>query len=66
MDYLTEVLAHLAWMARMPGAKAHAWHRAQELAKLDPMFGDLPARLTEAMQSHAASFVGPVAASQTL
>jgi hypothetical protein len=26
-----ETLSHLVWMAKMPAAKAQAWHRAKEL-----------------------------------
>ena len=58
MDYLSQVLAHLVWMARMPGAKAHAWHRAQELAASDPLFAELPAKLTEAMRDSGSTSPG--------
>jgi hypothetical protein len=33
MTLYQSTLAHLVWMAQMPGAKAHAWHRAQVLDK---------------------------------
>lgn len=33
MSLYTQTLQHLVWMAQMPGAKAHAWHRAQVLDK---------------------------------
>lgn len=48
----SKVLNHLAMMAAHPGLKAHAWHRANELAKECPeMFGDMPALLTERMRT---------------
>jgi hypothetical protein len=52
MDPLTsDALAHLKWMASMPGAKDYAWFRAKELARDYPQFyGDLPKLLTEAMR----------------
>ena len=31
MTLYAKTLKHLVWMAQMPGAKAHAWHRAQVL-----------------------------------
>lgn len=51
IDESSPDLAHLVWMARMDGAKAHAWHRAQEMAKTCPeMWADMPRMLTEAMR----------------
>lgn len=45
-----DMLAHLVWMAGMPAAKAHAWHRVQEMARECPeLYGDLPNKLTEAI-----------------
>jgi hypothetical protein len=57
MDPLaSDALAHLKWMASMPGAKDHAWFRAKELAREFPQFyGDLPKLLTEAMRDEAVS-----------
>ncbi len=49
------LLDHYIRMAQIPGAKAHAWHRVNELAKQCPeLYRDLPARLTEAMRKDAA------------
>jgi hypothetical protein len=31
MTHYAKTLAHLVWMAKQDGAKAHAWHRAQVL-----------------------------------
>lgn len=47
-------LAHLVWMASMPGAKDHAWHRAKEMARTCPeLWADMPRLLTEAMRDEA-------------
>ena len=56
MDIPTHIEDQFQWllaMARTPGWKAHAWHRAQELAASDAMYADLPRRLKESMQSSA-------------
>jgi hypothetical protein len=41
----------LLTMARDPGFKGQAWHRAKELAASDPMYREFPDRLKQAMQS---------------
>lgn len=54
-EFKATTLAHLIWMASMPGAKDHAWFRAKQLAREWPqMFGDLPQLLTEAMRNEPA------------
>jgi hypothetical protein len=46
-----ETLQHLIWMASMDGAKAHAWYRANDMARTWPEFyGDMPMLLSNAMQ----------------
>ena len=41
--HVADTLAHLIRMAREPGWKGHAWHRAQALAKECPeLYADLP------------------------
>ena len=53
-EHVKEVVAHLAWMAAMPGAKAHAWYRANDLARTDPaLYEKVPYLLTVAMQKEA-------------
>lgn len=43
------ILAHYTAMARIPGAKAYAWGRVNEMAKADPdLWGMLPAQVMEA------------------
>jgi hypothetical protein len=45
-------LTHLIVMANMPGAKAHAWHRAKELdADQSGMWTGIAADLERAMRS---------------
>jgi hypothetical protein len=53
--HLEEQFSWLLTMARNPGFKAQAWHRAQELAASDPMYRDFPERLTLAMTVPAES-----------
>ena len=54
-----DFLAHLVWMASIPGSKAHAWHRAKEMAAMCPeMWGDLPQRLMEAMRARCENLDG--------
>lgn len=51
----SEMLAHLIWMASMPGAKAHAWFRANDMARNHPvLYGDMPVLLSNAMAKGAA------------
>jgi hypothetical protein len=61
MDPITaDALAHLKWMAAMPGAKDHAWLRAKQLASECPQFyADLPRLLTEAMRDKASTPKAP-------
>lgn len=47
--YETE-LQHLIRMASIPGAKAHAWHRAKELDKVD-IFKGIAQALVEYMNA---------------
>lgn len=51
---MTHYQAQLAWliqMAKMPGAKDHAWRRAKELATDDSgLWPEIDKRLAEAMQ----------------
>lgn len=54
-NHVEEQFSWLLTMARNPGFKAHAWHRANELAALDPMYADFPKRLTSAMTAPAES-----------
>lgn len=51
MSHIEEQFQWLLTMAKTPGFKGQAWHRAQELAASDPMYADFPGRLKEAMQS---------------
>ncbi len=45
-------LAHLVKLARVPGAKAHAWHRAKELeAEASGRWAGMSTKLREAMAS---------------
>jgi hypothetical protein len=57
MDFEAEkraLLDHLVRMARMPGAKAHAWYRANDLARMHPEFyGDMPTLLVQKMDGLA-------------
>jgi hypothetical protein len=49
-EHHAELLAHYVTLAKIPGFKAHAWHRVQELARLHPvLYGELPRLVTEAM-----------------
>lgn len=48
-DHYAEMLAHLVRMARIPGFRAHAWHRAQELAKTE-LYSGMDAALIAAMK----------------
>jgi hypothetical protein len=53
MDFPSHTEAMFTWlltMARTPGWKAQAWHRAQELAASDGMYASFPKRLTQAMR----------------
>ena len=50
MDIQT-LLDHYTKLARVPGFKAYAWQRVQELAKELPEWRDLPSLLTEAMRN---------------
>ena len=43
-------LSHLIWMAKMNGAKDHAWHRAKELDEMEAFKG-IKADLIKAMQN---------------
>lgn len=51
---MTHYQAQLAWliqMAKMPGAKDHAWRRAKELAADESgLWPEIDKRLAEAMQ----------------
>lgn len=49
MDIQT-LLDHYTKLARVPGFKAYAWQRVQELAK-EPEWCELPALLVEAMRN---------------
>ncbi len=49
MDIQT-LLDHYTKLARVPGFKAYAWQRVQELAKV-PEWRELPTLLTEAMRN---------------
>ena len=42
------MLAHLIRMAKNPGFKAHAWHRAKELTEID-IYAGIDAALVKAM-----------------
>lgn len=48
-SHIEEQFQWLLTMARTPGWKAHAWHRAQELASTDAMYADFPQRLKAQM-----------------
>jgi len=50
MDIQT-LLDHYTKLARVPGFKAYAWQRVQELAKELPEWRELPNLLTEAMRN---------------
>ena len=50
MDIQT-LLDHYTKLARVPGFKAYAWQRVQELAKELPEWRELPSLLTEAMRN---------------
>jgi hypothetical protein len=54
-DPFNTQLQHLAALARVPGFKAHAWHRALDLSK-DPtkLWLGLPDALTAVMRSESA------------
>ncbi len=48
------LLAHYIAMAALPGAKAHAWHQVNELAKQCPqLYADFPRLVTQAMKEKA-------------
>ena len=49
MDIQT-LLDHYTKLARVPGFKAYAWQRVQELAKV-PEWRELPTLLTDAMRN---------------
>lgn len=53
--HFNQALGHLIEMAKQPGWKAHAWHRAQEL-DADPsgLFHGMAEALTLAMKSESA------------
>ena len=57
MDFETnkaDLLAHYVKLAANPGWKAYVWARVNELADKHPQFyGDMPAKLTEAMKPAA-------------
>lgn len=56
-DHYTSMLDHLVSMARFPGAKDYAWHRAKYLASDEAMrelYPEIDKRLAEAMQKEAA------------
>lgn len=51
-----EMLAHLTRMARLPGWKAHAWFRANDMAREYPEgYGDMPGLLMQEMNPPSAS-----------
>ncbi len=52
MDIQT-LLDHYTKLARVPGFKAYAWQRVQELAKELPEWRELPNLLTEAMRNES-------------
>jgi hypothetical protein len=55
-QHVADQLAHLIRMAKEPGWKAWAWHRAKAMARDCPeLYAGLPAALTAAMRS-ASSF----------
>lgn len=55
-------LTWLIQMAKMPGAKDHAWRRAKELATDDSgLWPEIDKRLAEAMQSASPSPSAPSA-----
>ena len=48
------ILAHYVEMAKVPGAKAQAWHSVNQLAKEHPvLFADLPEQLTQEMHAQS-------------
>ena len=51
MDIQT-LLDHYTKLALVPGFKAYAWQRVQELAK-EPEWRELPTLLTEAMRNES-------------
>ena len=51
MDIQT-LLDHYTKLARVPGFKAYAWQRVQELAKV-PEWRELPTLLTEVMRNES-------------
>jgi hypothetical protein len=56
MTHYDEMLSHLIEMARIPGWKAQAWHRAKELASCrSGLWTDIDKALTAAMQSPSES-----------
>ena len=53
-----QALAHLVMLARQPGWKAHAWHRAKELdADRSGLFAGMAQALKDAMTGQAAGSV---------
>ena len=56
-DYHAHIEEQFAWllsMARNPATKAHAWHRAKELAADESgLYAGMDRRLAEAMQSES-------------
>jgi hypothetical protein len=55
----TGLFEHYLKLAKSPATKAYAWLRVNELAKEWPeYYGELPAKLTAAMQKEAAVQVG--------
>ena len=52
MDIQT-LLDHYTKLARVPGFKAYAWQRVQELAKELPEWRELPSLLTEVMRNES-------------
>ncbi len=52
MDFQT-LLDHYTRLAKVPGFKAYAWQRVNELAEEMPEWRELPNLLTEAMRNES-------------
>lgn len=50
MDIFNQHLQHLVKLARIPGWRAYAWHRAKEMSS-EPLFSGMDVALKEAMEA---------------